>query len=195
MKLWGLDSSLLYFLLGEARVRPRKTELPGQISITLSRWAGESYQSEASIQVTWSLWTNQRPVSSSLNIFWPIRGQYLTPLISFDQSEASYSPGTPAWPQTPGTAHRPSTGAWDTPPPGAGSSSRICDNIDKLDSSLSQMIYLYRWHRCSTLSMSRWSTMTGTESSNRSATWNQSEVSFQVKWSFLTNQETNIQAM
>ena len=48
-------------------------------------------QSEASIQVTWSLSANQRPLSRSRDNSQPIRGQYPGQVITLDQSEATIS--------------------------------------------------------------------------------------------------------
>ena len=61
--------------------RPIRGQYPGHV-ITLS-------QSEASIQVMWSVSTNQRPVSRSCDHSRPIRGQYPGHVITLDQSEAS----------------------------------------------------------------------------------------------------------
>ena len=44
-------------------------------------------QSEASIEVTWPVLTNQRPVLRSQVQYWPIRGQYSGHMDSFDPSE------------------------------------------------------------------------------------------------------------
>ena len=46
-------------------------------------------QSEVSIQVKWSIWTNYRPVFRSRDQFRQIRGQYLGHVICPDQLEAS----------------------------------------------------------------------------------------------------------
>ena len=47
-------------------------------------------QSEASIHVTWSLLTNQRPVRKSHDLSWPIRGQCFTWGCCFLSAECCY---------------------------------------------------------------------------------------------------------
>ena len=46
-------------------------------------------QSQASIQVTWSVWTNQKPVFRSRDQYCPITSQYSGHVICVDQSQAS----------------------------------------------------------------------------------------------------------
>ena len=68
--------------------QPIRGQYPGHV-ITL-------HQSEASIQVMWSLSTNQRPVSRSCDHSRPIRGQYPGHVITLHQSDTQ----SPVWPQT-----------------------------------------------------------------------------------------------
>ena len=44
---------------------------------------------ETSIQVTWPVLTNQRPVLRSRDLYWPIRSQHSGHVIRLDQSEAN----------------------------------------------------------------------------------------------------------
>ena len=46
-------------------------------------------QSEVSIQVTWTVLTNERSVFRSRDQYWPIRGQYSGHVTSIDQSQVS----------------------------------------------------------------------------------------------------------
>ena len=83
-------------------------------------------QSDASIHVTWSVLTNQRPVFRSRYQYWPIRGRYSGHMTSIGQSQASIQVTWPVltnhspvftwqsacWPAVPG----PQSPGWPDPP-------------------------------------------------------------------------------
>ena len=86
--LWLVESDHVTWILAPDWSLVIAAWVPGSV------WPGQQHrsvasQSEASIQVTWSLSTNQRPDSRSWDHCQPIRGQYPGHGITFSQSETS----------------------------------------------------------------------------------------------------------
>ncbi len=70
---------------------PSEVVSPGQVQIHSPAEHAQRHlsQSEISIQVTWSVLTNQRSVFRSRDLYWPIRDQYSGHVTCTDQSGVS----------------------------------------------------------------------------------------------------------